>query len=227
MQHRKVADVMTREVVAVAEETPFTEIVAALDDHGIRAVPVVDGDRRVVGIVTDADLLRKEEFRDIGTEERPRFESRRHRAARTKAAATHAAGLMSAPVVTLEPGTPVAKAARTLAAHGHKQAPVVDGNGRLVGIVTRSDLLRLFLRSDDDTRDEIVREVIVRGLWQDPSRIDVRVDDGVVVLSGRLEARSLIPICLRLTAATEGVVDVVDRLCYDRDDSRPGAFPRA
>ncbi|MFF5262397.1 CBS domain-containing protein [Actinomadura viridis] len=226
MQRRMVAHVMTRNVVTVTEDTPFAEIVEALAEHDIRAVPVIDEDRRVLGVVSDADLLRKEEYRDAG-EGRTLFEGRRRHAARLKAAAIDAAGLMTAPAVTLGPDMPVARAARILARHDVKQAPVVDDDGRLAGIVARADLLRLFLRSDEEIQDEIVREVLVHDLWQDPARVRVRVRDGVVGLTGTLEARSLIPICVRLTAATEGVVDVVEDLAYDHDDTRPASYPRA
>nr|BFE38383.1 CBS domain-containing protein [Actinomadura rugatobispora] len=216
---------MTTPVIAVVEETPFREIAEALAEHSIKAVPVIDRDRRVVGIVSDADLLHKEEFKEPGGVQRRLFEGRRRRSARAKAAAGDAAGLMSTPVVTLTDDMPVAKAARTLAEHGYKQAPVIDRAGRLTGIVTRSDLLRLFLRSDEDIRDEIIREVLIRGLWQDPARIRVRVHEGVVGLSGRLETRSLVAVCVRLTAATEGVVDVVDELTFVHDDTAIPASP--
>ncbi|GAA2437584.1 CBS domain-containing protein [Actinomadura vinacea] len=225
MQRRTVEQVMTTPVIAVVEETPFMEIAEAMARHSIKAVPVVDRDGRVVGIVSDADLLHKEEFKEPGGLERRLFEGRRRRSARAKAAATDAVGLMTAPVVTLTPGMPVAKAARILAEHGCKQAPVIDRTGRLIGIVTRSDLLRLFLRSDEDIRDEIIREVLVRGLWQDPSRIHVRVHEGVVGLSGQLETKSLVPVCVRLAAATEGVVDVVNDLTFVHDDTVAPAYP--
>jgi len=224
MQRRTVADVMTKDVVTVAEDTPFMEIVELLAEHSIKAVPVIDPDRRVIGIVSDADLLRKEEYKDPAADEHPLLESRRRRKARTKASATHAAGLMTTPVVTVTAGTPVAKAARTLARYGVKQAPVIDEDGHLAGIVTRTDLLHLFLRSDDDIRDEIVREVLVHAMWQDPSRVHVQVRDGVVHLSGNVETRNLIPICVRLTASVEGVVDVVNDLSYDFDDTRPAPY---
>jgi CBS domain-containing protein len=227
MRRRPVEAVMTKDVIAITEETPYYEIVRTLAERSIKAVPVIDARRHVVGIVSDADLLRKEEYKDQAEADRPMFEGRRHRTARAKAAATHAAGLMSTKVVCLTPDMPVAKAARSLAEHGYKQAPVVDGEGRLAGIVTRSDLLRLFLRPDEDIRTEIVQEVLVSGMWQDPARVQVRVDDGVVTLSGTLDAKSLIPICVKLTTAVDGVIDVNNGLSFDYDDTRPLVYPGA
>ncbi|GAA4147332.1 hypothetical protein GCM10022416_40650 [Actinomadura keratinilytica] len=225
MRRRKVADVMTTQVVTVAEETPFIEIVEAMAEHGIHAVPVVGRGGRVTGIVTDADLLRKQEYKDA---EGPRtlLEALRRRRVHAKADAVDARGLMTAPAVTVPQDASVAEAARLLARHGFKQAPVVDADGRPAGIVTRADLLRVFLRSDDEIRDEIIREVLVDRLWQDPSQVAVRVQDGVVQLTGRVDRRSMIPVLVRLAAATEGVVDVQELLYYKQDDTIPESYRR-
>jgi CBS domain-containing protein len=229
MKRRTVGDVMTKNVVTVAEDTPFVEIADALAERRVSAVPVVAEDGRLAGIVTEADLLRKQE-RPAGAGPR-RFTLRRfaqaQARARAKADAVDARGLMSAPVVTVEPGTPVAEAARLLNAHGFKAAPVVRKDGRLAGIVARRDLLSVFHRSDAAIRDEIIDDVLVCRLWQDPAEVHVRVQEGVVHLTGRVEQKSLIPIIVRMTAATEGVVDVVQNLGYDHDDTRPTAYPRA
>ncbi|MGI5330576.1 CBS domain-containing protein [Actinomadura nitritigenes] len=226
MKRRTVEDVMTTEVVTVAEDTPFAEIADALAEHRIGAVPVVDDGGRVAGVVTEADLLRKEEFKPDDTGERPLRGRHRHHAL-AKARAVDARGLMSAPAVTVRPEATVAQAARLLASRGFKAAPVVDESGALRGIVARRDLLTVFHRSDDDIRDEIVYDVLVSRLWQDPSEVHVEVHEGVVRLSGRMELKSLVPIVVRMTAATEGVVDVVNDLAYEHDDTRPTAYPRA
>ena len=225
MRRSKVEDVMTKEVVPVAEDTPFIEIVEAMAEHRIHAVPVVGEDGRVTGIVTDADLLRKHEYKEA---EGPRTLLRllRSRRTRAKAGAVDARGLMSSPVVTVSRDASIAEAARVLARHGHKQAPVVDADGRLAGIVTRADLLRGFLRSDDEIRDEIIQEVLVNRLWQDPASVAVRVQEGVVQLTGRVERRSMIPVLVRMTAATEGVVDVQELLYYKHDDTIPESYRR-
>lgn len=222
VNRRTVADVMTEDVVTAAEETPFTEIADTMTEHRISAVPVVDDHGRPVGIVTEADLLRKQEYKDAGRRRRSWLRRIRpsEAAAEAKAAAVDARGLMSAPVVSVGPDTTVAEAARLLNAHGFKAMPVVGEDGRLAGIVARRDLLRVFRRSDDDIRDEIIKVVLIRKLWQDPADLDVRVQNGVVHLSGRVEVKSLIPIVVRMTAATEGVVDVVHTLVYAHDDTQ-------
>ncbi len=228
MQRRTVQDVMTKRVVTVTEETPFTEIADAMAEHRISAVPVLDVTGRVTGIVTEADLLRKQEYKDDGTGHRPlRARLRRHADAEAKAAAVDARGLMSTPAVSVAPHTSIPKAARLLNTHGFKAMPVIDGDGRLAGIVARRDLLSVFQRSDADIRDEVIQDVLIHKLWQDPAELHVRVQEGVVHLTGRVEQKSLIPIVVRLTAATEGVVDVVHTLGYDHDDTRRTTYPRA
>lgn len=228
MKRRTVQDVMTKSVVTVTEETPFAEITDTMAEHGISGVPVLDTARRVTGIVTEADLLRKQENKDGGAAHRPlRDKIRRHSEAEAKAAAVDARGLMSTPVVSVAPDTSIAQAARQLNGHGFKAMPVIDEDGRLAGIVARRDLLRVFQRDDAEIRDEVIRDVLITKLWQDPGELHVRVQEGVVHLTGRVEQKSLIPIVVRLTAATEGVVDVVDTLGYDHDDTRPAPYPRA
>lgn len=224
MKRRTVGDVMTKSVVTVPADAPFIEIADAMAEHRISAVPVMDESGRLAGIVTEADLLRKEEHRD--DREPRRLRLRRHAQAEAKAHAVDARGLMSTPVVTVTPTTSVAEAARVLNTHGFKAMPVVK-EGRLAGIVARRDLLRVFHRSDDDIRDEIISDVLICRLWQDPAEVHVRVQEGVVHLTGRVEQKSLIPIIVRMTAATEGVVDVVQDLGYDYDDTHPTAYPRA
>ena len=227
MKRRTVQDVMTKSVVTVTEETPFAEIADTMAEHRISGLPVLDAERRVTGIVTEADLLRKQEYRGGG--HRPlRDRIRRHGEAEAKAAAVDARGLMSTPVVSVTPDTSIAQAARLLNRHGFKAMPVIDKDDRLAGIVARRDLLRVFQRSDAEIRDEVIEDVLIAKLWQDPADVNVRVQEGVVHLTGRVEQKSLIPIIVRLTAATEGVVDVVHTLGYDHDDTRrPSPYPRA
>src|SRR6266568_810005 len=162
MISRTVRNVMTREVVTVSEQAPFTELVRLMAVHKLSALPVVDGDGQVVGIVSEADLLRKEEYQD--ERDAPHWlERRRERVARSKAAGRTAAEVMSTPVITVDPEATVPMAARLLARHGIKRLPVVDDQDRLVGIVSRADLLRLFLRDDEAIHREILDEVLLRG----------------------------------------------------------------
>jgi CBS-domain-containing membrane protein len=193
--------------------------VRLLSERRVSALPVLDAARRVVGVVSEADLLRKEEFPEQPGGGRP-FESRQRRAARAKAAGDTAAELMTAPAVTVGADATVAEAAKVLSRHGVKRLPVVDEAGRLLGIASRVDLLKVFLRSDEDIRREVRDEVFQRVLWVDPDGVAVEVRDGVVTLEGVLERRSLIPIAVRLVHGVDGVVDVVDRLTYEADDAQ-------
>jgi len=216
---RRVQEVMTTNVATVGEGAPFKEIVRVLAERRISALPVLDAAGRVVGVVSEADLLHKEEFPE-GRDDRWRIEGRRRRTARAKAAGDTAAELMTAPAVTVGPEATVAEAAKLLERHGIKRLPVVDDAGRLVGIASRADLLKVFLRSDQDIRREVREDVLLHTMWVDPDAFTVEVRDGVVTLAGPLEFRSLIPIAIRLVHGVDGVVDVVDRLWFEVDDTR-------
>jgi CBS domain-containing protein len=217
MMRATVRDVMTADVATVSTEAEFKQIARVLVDRKVSGLPVVDADGTVVGVVSEADLLPKEEFKSL-TDERPNLARRAARLARAKAAGDTAAELMSAPAVTIAPDAPVAEAARTLAEQGIKRLPVVDGD-RLVGIVSRADVLRVFLKSDAEIGDLVTEEVVKRCLWEVPEYVTVDVENGVVTLGGKLELKSMIPVAVRLTAAIDGVVDVVDELTYVRDDT--------
>lgn len=227
MDRSLVRDYMTTDVVALRPDDGFKEIVRALADRGVSGAPVVDETGGVMGVVSEADLLNKEAFKTVGEEPRRYFASRGMRAARTKAAGDTAADLMSVPAVTVAMDAPVARAARLMAERGLKRLPVVGADGALVGIISRADVMGVFLAPDQQIRREVISEVIERSLWEDPARIRVDVSDGVVTLSGQLETKSLIPLAVALTQALDGVVGVVDKLSYVRDDMapRPRRFP--
>jgi CBS-domain-containing membrane protein len=214
---RRVRDVMTREVVTVDEHTPFKEITQLLADCRISAVPVLDSDGRVVGVVSEADLLPKEEYPQ-GLPGARLLEGRRGRATRAKATGDTAVELMTAPAITVGPDASLAEAARLLHRHQVKRLPVLDPAGPLLGIVSRADLLKVFLRSDEQITREVRQDILRRALWVDRDTVGVEVRDGVVTLTGRLERRSLIPIAVRLVHGVDGVVDVVDRLGFAFDD---------
>jgi CBS domain-containing protein len=216
--HSLVKDLMTTQVVTVGPETPFKEIVALLAEHRVSAVPVVDDDRHVLGIVSEADLLLKEELPKPDLDI-PLFWTKRRRLEREKAAGATARDLMSSVVVSTAPEATVAEAARRMHAAGVKRLPVIDEDGRLVGIVGRGDLLKVFNRPDQAIRREIIDDVIVGEFMMNPNRFFLHVDDGVVVLQGRVERRSLLPYLLRAVHRVEGVVRVENRLAYDIDDA--------
>ena len=213
-----VGDVMTHEVVRVGQDTPYRAIVDALVEYRISAVPVVDETRRVVGVVSEADLLHRVEF--LGEEhERRVFERPSRHEARAKAHGTLARDLMTSPAVTVAADTPVVRAAKVMATAKVKRLPVVDATGGLVGIVARSDLLTMYVRPDWAVREDIVTGVVAGGLWLDPATVDVEVTDGVVTLGGTVDRRSTAAILARLVESVPGVLEVVSRLAWSRDDT--------
>ncbi|MFF5313388.1 CBS domain-containing protein [Streptomyces massasporeus] len=204
-----VSDVMTRTVVALAAGATFKEIVRTMEGRRISALPVIDTGNRVVGVVSEADLLRKEEFRDSAPERGPRA---RPPAGLDKAWAVTAADLMTSPAVTVHPGAALGQAARVMALRKVKRLPVVDDDGVLRGIVSRSDLLRVFLRPDAAIADEVRRHVLAGRLPDGIESIDVDVREGVVTLTGRVRDTSVVPLAVRLVRSVEGVVDVRSEL---------------
>lgn len=216
-----VADVMTCTVAFVHVSTPFKDVVRRMQESRVSALPVVDDEERLVGIVSEGDLILKE---DPDLEEGAHlFESRQRRHDREKAAGHVARDLMTAPVVTITPDASLGDAARLMHRKTIKRLPVVDASGKIVGTLSRSDLLKVFLRDDADIEHEVREDVIRRTLWIDPDTVTVTVHDGVVHLSGQLERRSLITVAERLVMAVEGVVAVEHNLSYGEDDMSPAA----
>ena len=216
MKNWHVDDVMTTAVITVADSAPYRAVVDLLISNRLSAVPVVDEFQRVTGVVSEADLLRKIEF--AGHEEPRLFEGRRRRGERLKASARTAADLMSSPPVTALTGTSIAAAARLMDSENVKRLPVVDDLGRLVGIVSRSDLLKVHLRSDEDILRDVEQGIVRPYLADAPEKVDVDVQQGIVTLTGRVDRWSTADIAGRLTRQTAGVVGLVDELAYDFDD---------
>jgi CBS-domain-containing membrane protein len=206
-----VKDVMTRDVMAVCEGAGYKEIIAAMRHRRISALPVLDDHDRVVGVVSEADLLLKQAYED-----RPRGSPRQllRRQERAKAAALTAGQLMTSPPVTVAPAATVAEAARVMHGRRLKRLPVVDAAGRLVGIVSRVDLLGVYDRSDEEIQDEIVSQLTGRKFCPDPSALEVTVASGVVTIAGRAEGLSAAENLLDAVWDVAGVVDVRDRLSY-------------
>jgi CBS-domain-containing membrane protein len=216
MKRWYVGDVMTREVVTVTADIGYKAVADLMVRRSVSAVPVVDAERRVLGVVSEADLLAKLEYADRVP--RHLLATRRMRNDRQKASGDTAGELMTAPAVTIRAGKSVTSAARLMEAARIKRIPVVDEDGRLVGIVSRRDLVRIYTRPDREVR-QAVEDGVVQSLWIDPSLLSIRVRSGVVTLTGRLDRKSLGEIVVTFTRATPGVVDVVDELTYDMDDS--------
>lgn len=209
-----ITDVMTKEVVVVGPQVGFKECVNMLRLHRVSALPVVNGDGKLVGIVSEADLLAKEEQRGA---KRPwigliRRQSR-HASGRT------ASDVMSSPAITIGPAASVPEAARLMHRLRVKRLPVIDAEGRLVGIVSRYDLLKTFMRSGESIRREIADQVLKKTLFIDPKSIDVEVEDGLVGLSGEVETKSLADVVVRLVERVEGTVGVDSKLTYRLDDT--------
>lgn len=223
--NRRVRDVMSAPVETVRDSAGFKEIVGLMQRHGVSALPVVDGDRRLVGIVSEADLLLKEEYATEGASLERLLDFPWRKSERAKAAGTYAAQLMSRHVVTIEPEATLAKAARLIHEEKVKRLPVVDADDRVIGIVSRADLLKVFLRSDAEIHDDVKESVLRRALWLEPHAVKVTVRDGVVLLKGQVEQKSMIPLVVELVSDVVGVVGVDNRLGYEVDDDSLRPLP--
>ncbi|MCX4741173.1 CBS domain-containing protein [Streptomyces antibioticus] len=245
---RIVGEVMTRDVVEAHRETSFKDVVRLLDRHRVSGLPVVDEDDKVVGVISQTDLIRRQAGRSgmpgpatasparrlrmlpsgrsagpVGSV-RAAWTARSARALRssaraagrlaTGARAATAGELMSSPAVTVHPEQRIADAARVMERHGVDRLPVVDEEDRLIGIATRSDLLRVFLRTDDAIRREVQGEVLPRTLGPSAPGVSVSVADGMVTLRGALEHGhgGDLALAIRLTYRVDGVIGVVNRL---------------
>ncbi|MER6470741.1 CBS domain-containing protein [Streptomyces collinus] len=201
-----VSDVMTGTVATVGRRAPFTEIVHLMRGWEISALPVIEDEGRVVGVVSEADLLPPaREFPDEPDAGRP---VPRGPVDAARAGALVAGDLMSSPAVTVRADATLAEAARLMAREGVKRLPVVDDADLLAGVLSRADLLKVFLRDDEDIAEEVRREIAPFLFPPPSSAVRVEVRDGVVTLSGRVCDTALVPVAARLVRAVEGVVDV-------------------
>lgn len=219
MRHQlTVADVMTRDVVTVPADASFKAVATALTKHHISAVPVTSLDGTVVGVVSETDLLHKEQFR--AARPLPWYLRWWHYRARGKAAALTAGQVMTRPAVTIEGGATLDEAARLMLTRDITRLVVTDGDV-LTGIVSRSDLLQAFVAPDNEILARVRHDVIEHGLWDDPFAVEVTVTDGVVTLSGEIDHRSLVAVAEHLTRQVDGVVDVRNELTWAFDDTVP------
>jgi CBS-domain-containing membrane protein len=204
-----VRDVMSTHVIAVRELATFKEIAIRLHEHRVSAFPVIDSGNKCIGVVSEADLLAKEAAEDEGSAATPGMTWERDR---SKAAAVTAGELMSSPPVTIGADEPVTRAARLMYARRVKRLPVISEDGTLIGIVTRSDVLSVYGRPDEDIADEITTELIAGH----PS-CTVSVKDGIVTVEGTPEDAAAGRAIVDAARHVEGVVAVRDRLSYPRD----------
>jgi CBS domain-containing protein len=215
----RVEDVMTREVRTVDPATSLKDVARVLTEDGISGVPVVDGER-VVGVVSEADILVKErainpsrhglsgllfsEGVDVGE----------------KLRALTAGEAMTSPAVTITPARPVSEAAGRMIDEQVNRLPVVTDDGVLVGIVTRADLVRAFVRSDAEIAAEIREDVVLRALWIVPEQVTVAVEDGAVELSGHVGTRADAELASALTRRVPGVVSVTSNVTWDSEEGK-------
>jgi len=216
-RRRTVKDVMTRHVHVAEPQTPFKLLVRLSEENRVIAIPIVDGTGVPIGIVSETDLLLKESRGEFdGARELVPF--RRRRELRAKADGLLAADLMTSPPISVPVTIGLAQAARLMQERNVRRLVVVDERGKIAGVVTRSDLLQVFLRGDRELREEITGVLIPALMLEAPEmRVDVRWN--VVTLAGELDRRSDVEILTRMVSELDGVVGVVDRLSFRWDDA--------
>jgi len=212
---------MTGDVVSVPETAGYKDIVTLMKWRGVSAFPVVNAAGRVVGVVSEADLLLKEIGPESFAGPGGSVLASGRRGERAKAAAVTAAELMSQPAVTIAPDASVAEAARLMYTRRVKRLPVVDGAGRLAGIVSRVDVLSVFTRPDDQIRGEVLDKVIGGEFRLDPDAFGVAVTSGIVTISGAAQRRVVASELVDAVRHLEGVVDVRDRISRPPDEPPP------
>jgi CBS domain-containing protein len=206
----QVDDVMTREVMTVGADTPVGKVASLLDHKGVSAVPVTADDGRVLGVVSQADLLAGI-ARDDGS-----FSARHQPVA--EASPTRASDVMTTPALSINADASLAQAARTMHFRKVRRLVVTGARGQLLGIISRSDLLRPYARSDAAIGRE-VEDVLRHRLWIRPREVRARVEEGIAVLTGEVGRRSTAGIATRLVAAVPGITRVIDRIRYNFDDA--------
>jgi len=210
---------MTTRVIWVTKDATFREMATALHEHRVSAFPVVD-DQKVIGVVSEADMLNKEALDD----EPGMISGILHRRDQAKARGITAGDLMTTAVVAVRPDDTVEHAAKLMYDRRVKRLPVTDENGRLVGIISRADVLSVFDRTDHDIYQEITNEVILGGFLANPSAFQVTVKDGIVTLAGRPETNETGHDIVRLVRHVQGVVAVRDRLNYPPPERTGGRY---
>lgn len=215
----RVHDVMTRDVVTLPENASSADVAAVMTERGVSGVPIVDRYDTVVGVVTWTDILQGIDF---GAQERGQ---RQNRHVTWRRAEHTAVEVMTAAPVTIAPDASLAAAARTMHRQNLSRLLVVDSRHRLLGIVTRRDLLQPFSRLDSVVEDDVKQRVLRRIPTIEPGGVQVRVDDGVATLTGRTTNRSTALAVAGLTEAVPGIAGVIDALSFDTDDTVPAPPP--
>jgi CBS domain-containing protein len=223
-RHRTVADVMTARVHVSSPDMAFKLLVRLIEENHISAVPVVNDRGFPIGIVSESDLLFKERRSELESSH-DFLHPRRKQRQRAKAEGGVAADVMTAPPITVGIDASLAAAARLMQEKNVRRLVVVDAQGRIAGIVSRSDLLHVFLRPDEQVRNEVAGELVPALLMPVPEKLRVAVHMNVVTLTGEVDRKSDVDLLVRLTKQLDGVVDVVDRLEYSWDDTDAVPLP--
>lgn len=205
---------MTRDLATITGEETLKVAARMMVDRKVSGLPVVDGNGRLVGVITEGDILHQETLRNPSTTLRGLF----RRAVDFSRTVSDA---MATKVVSISPDSDHTEAARLMESAGVKGLPVVTTDGSLVGIISRSDVLKIFVRPDSEIKEEVVAEVIERILWLNPQTVKVSARDGLVTLSGEVPARSDTRILEEMTKRVDGVVDVdATGMSFDVDDTK-------
>jgi len=209
-----VRDLMSTDIVAVRRDATFKEMAATLRQHRVSGFPVIDDEGKVIGVVSEADLLAKEALADSQPGGPGRIASLVHHKEVQKAAGVTAGDLMTHPAVTVGPDDTAEHAARMMYSLQVKRLPVVDAGGSLVGIISRADVLAVFDRPDEEILAEITTEVILHRFLMDPALFMVTVMDGVVTVQGNPETADVGHQVVDAIRQVGGVVAVRDELAY-------------
>jgi CBS-domain-containing membrane protein len=208
----KIKDVMTKDVVTVEPRTPLKEVARIIVERRVSGLPVVDDDATVLGVVSEGDILAKERGRASARSLLDHLLELNDREA-AKHDARDAADAMTSPAVTIRPSRAVSEAAALMLDRSVNRLPVVDEHGRLVGIVTRADLVRAFARGDAEIVREIREDVILRTLWS-TNRFQIDVDAGEVTIEGVMADAESADVLTRLVERVPGVVGVRSRITW-------------
>jgi CBS domain-containing protein len=223
-RHRTVSDVMTARVHIASPVTPFKLLVRLIEENRISAIPVVDQQGIPIGIVSESDLLFKERRTELESTH-DLLHLRKRRRQRAKAEGDIAVHVMTSPPITVRSDASLAVAARLMQEKNVRRLVVVNAHGRIAGIVSRSDLLQVFLRSDEELHDEVAGELVPALFITPQEGLGVEVHMNVVTLTGKVDRKSDVDLLVRMTKQLDGVVDVVDRLRYSWDDTDAAPMP--
>jgi len=216
-----VGDVMSTEIITIGVDAPLKEAATMMVKSGVSGLPVVDDDRKVIGIITEADFVTAEANRSWGRQRRRLLAN--FLGDVTPPSATSVADVMSVDPHTIDSGSSVTEAARMMTDLRVKRLPVVFPDGTLCGIISRADVMGVFARPDDALADEILNGVALGILQLSPDDVTVVVSDGVANISGQVPARSEARILQELAVRVEGVVAVESSVTWTHDDTKSGS----